>query len=88
MNQTQQTPAAAQDYVCSVWFERDRKQIDLSTTDGRTLVHLVDEDVDDAIESGYLRAPRGPLMSSRALNNDAAWKPMVVQYARDMGLIN
>lgn len=88
MTQPQKAPAAAQDYVCSVWFERDRKQIDLSTADGRTVVHLVDEEIDDAIESGNLRAPRGPLMSSRALNNDAAWKPLVIQYARDLGLIN
>lgn len=70
------------DYVCSTWFERDRQSITLTTPQGREVVSLWDDDVTDAVESGYLSPPRRPRPS------DDDWQPCVVAYARDMGLIN
>lgn len=70
------------DYVCSTWFERDRKSITLETPQGVEVVSLWDDAVDDAIESGYLSVPRRPRPS------DDDWQPCVVAYARDTGLIN
>lgn len=69
------------DYVCSTWFERDRKHISLETPRGRKIFDLWDEDVDDAIESGFLTVPRHPRPS------DTDWQPAAVSYARSFGLI-
>lgn len=78
---------ADDEYVCSVWFERDRANVSLSTPKGREIFSLWDDDVYGAIEDGYLPKPKGPLMCSRAMNDSAAWQPCAVAYARDMGLI-
>lgn len=76
-----------EDYVCSVWFERDRKNVSLETPKGRVVFELWDEAVDEAIEDGFLPTPRGPLMSSASLNDSRAWQPCAVAYAREAGLI-
>ena len=69
------------DCVCSTWFERDRKHIRLETPNGQTIFELWDEDVDEAIESGYLTTPRVPRPS------DADWQPCAVAYAVEMELL-
>lgn len=69
------------DYVCSTWFERDRANIRLETRRGRIVFNLWDEEVREAIEDGYLTAPRAPRPS------DADWQPHAVAYARSKGLI-
>lgn len=78
---------ADHEYVVSVWFERDRSNISLSTPKGREIFSLWDDDVHQAIEDGFLPKPRGPLMSSQALNSEKAWQPCAVEYARNQGLI-
>jgi hypothetical protein len=71
-----------EDYVCSTWFERDRQHVRLETPEGSTVFELWDEDVSEAIEDGFLTAPRVPRAS------DTEWQPHAVQYAIDMGLLN
>lgn len=73
-------------YVASVWFERDRANVSLSAPDGREIFSLWDDEVHEAIEDGFLRAPR-LAMSSRTLNDAAQWQPLLVDYAREQGLI-
>ena len=68
-------------YVCVTWFERDRQNVRLETPRGRVIFDLWDDDVTDAIDSGYLKVPRLP----RAI--DADWQPHAIDYARNMGLI-
>mgnify|MGYP000019327989 CR=1 FL=1 len=75
------------EYVCSVWFERDRTNVTLETPDGREIFSLWDDDVHEAIDDGFLPTPRGPLMSSRLMNDSDAWRPCAVEYARSQGLI-
>lgn len=75
------TPIADSELVCSTWFERDRAHVRLETPRGRVIFELWDEDVADAIESGYLQPPRHPRPS------DADWQPCAVAYARELGLI-
>ncbi len=70
-----------EDYVCTTWFERDRKHVRLETPRGRLVFELWDEEVDDAIESGYLSPPRVPRPSDRD------WLPSAVFYAVEMGLV-
>ena len=41
-------------YVCVTWFERDRQNVRLETPRGRVIFDLWDDDVADAIDSGYL----------------------------------
>lgn len=72
---------ADHEYVCSTWFERDRKMVSLATPNGRVIFELWDDQVDDAVESGYLPTPRRPRPT------DADWQPCAVAYARDMGLL-
>lgn len=72
---------ADSEYVCSVWFERDRAHVGLETPKGRTIFDLWDEDVAQAIEDDFLPTPKGPRPA------DADWQPCAVSYARDMGLI-
>lgn len=69
------------EYVCSTWFERDRRHVRLETPLGRLIFELWDEDVSEALESGLLPAPRFPRSS------DADWQPCAVEYARSQGLI-
>lgn len=68
-------------YVCSTWFERDRSLVQLETAEGEEIFSLWDDDVVDAIESGYLTTPRGPRPQ------DEDWLPHAIQYAKDWGLI-
>lgn len=70
---------ADHEYVCSTWFERDRKMVSLATPNGRVIFELWDDQVDEAVESGYLPMPRRPRPT------DADWQPCAVAYARDMG---
>lgn len=69
------------EYVCSTWFERDRKQVRLETPEGREIFCLNDDDVDQAIEDGYLTTPRVPRP------DDSDWQPHAVAYAREYQLI-
>ncbi len=69
------------DYLCYTWFERDRKNVRLETIKGREIFDLWDDEVDRAVEDGFLTIPRGP----RASNAD--WQPHAVAYAREKGLI-
>lgn len=69
-------------FEANVWFERDRKHVMLTDLlDGSTVVSLWDEEVDEAIESGYLAVPRRPRPS------DADWLPQLLDYARDTGAL-
>lgn len=72
---------ADSDYVCSVWFERDRANISLETPRGRVIFDLWDDDVHQAIEDGFLPTPGRPRPST------SDWQPCAVEYARSQGLI-
>ncbi len=72
---------ADHEYVASVWFERDRANVSLSTPEGREIFSLWDEDVGEAVEDGFLTTPRHPRPS------EEMWQPHLVAYARDQGLI-
>lgn len=71
----------ASEYVCTVWFERDRANICLETPAGRTVFDIWDGDVFEAIRDGFLTAPRAPRPS------EEDWQPHAVAYAIEMGLI-
>ena len=73
-------PMAA-DYVCTVWFERDRANVRLETPNGRTVFDLWDHDVLQAIEDGFLTTPSHPRPKDRD------WQPHAVAYALSMSLI-
>ena len=75
------------EYIASVWFERDRSYVSLSTPRGREIFCLWDDNVHQAIEDGFLTTPK-LMMSSRAQNDEAAWLPHLVNYAREQGLIS
>ncbi len=66
-------------YVCVTWFERDRQNVRLETPRGRVIFDLWDDDVTDAIDSGYLTVPRVPRAT------DADWQPHAAAFARDTG---
>lgn len=68
-------------YVCSTWFERDRAHIRLETPCGRVIFELWDEEVADAVESGYLTPPRHPRPT------DQQWLESALDYARGMNLL-
>jgi hypothetical protein len=68
-------------YVCTTWFERDRKHIRLETPKGRLVFDLWDEAVSEAIEDGFLSAPRHPRPG------DEDWQPCAVAYAKSQRLI-
>ncbi len=72
----------ASDYVCTVWFERDRSHVRLETSKGRTVFELWDDEVHQAIEDGFLTAPRVMRPS------DQDWQPHAVAYAVTKGLID
>lgn len=78
---TQFKPYTDNDYVVSTWFERDRAHIRLETRKGRVVFELWDDEVLDAIESGYLRVPRVPRPT------DADWHSSAVEYARELRMI-
>jgi hypothetical protein len=75
-------PIESGQYVCHTWFERGRANVRLETPNGREVFDLWDDDLAQAIEDGYLSAPRRPRPT------DADWQPHAVQYAVDMGLIS
>ena len=69
-------------YECSTWFERDRASVTLTnTTTNKEVFSLIDEEVNEAIDSGFLPTPRIPRPS------DADWLPCVIEYAKSQGLI-
>ena len=70
---------ADQQYVCVTWFERDRQNVRLETPRGRVIFDLWDDDVTDAIDSGYLTVPRVP----RPAGVD--WQPHALAFARETG---
>ena len=72
---------ADHEYVASVWFERDRAHLSLSTPGGREIFSLWDDDVAEEIDSGYLTTPRHPRPS------ESDWQPHLVAYARERDLI-
>jgi len=78
---TQFKPFTDTDYICSVWFERDRKHIRLETPNNRTIFELWDDDVDEAIADGFLPTPK--VLRPR----DEDWQPCAVAYARYYGMI-
>ena len=65
----------------SVWFERDRKHLALSRPAGSLVFELRDEQVDEAIEDGFLTSPRHPRP------RDEDWREHLVGYARYCGLL-
>ena len=69
------------EFVCVTWFERDRQNVRLETPRSRVIFDLWDDQVTDAIESGFLKVPRRPRP------NDTDWQPQAVAYARDIGLL-
>jgi hypothetical protein len=69
-------------FEASAWFERDRRNLSLTdNVTGDTVVSLWDDDVDEAIESGYLSTPRVPRAS------DSDWLNPLKAYADEYGLI-
>lgn len=74
-------PNESSDYACVTWFERDRAHIRLETPRGRVIFELWDEEVADAVESGYLTPPRHPRPS------DQQWLESALDYARGMNLL-
>ena len=56
----------------NTWFERDRAHVAL-TKNGETVVEWWDDDVQQAIEDGYL--------------NPRDWKGSAIEYAKEMGLL-
>ena len=78
---TQVTVESEDGLVCHTWFERDRKHIRLETEDGQEIFCLWDDDVDAAIEDGYLSTPRSPRP------DDSDWLAPAIEYAKSMGLL-
>lgn len=72
------------EYACVTWFERNRQNVRLETPRGRVIFDLWDEEVTDAVDSGYLTVPRIPQAPHA---NDADWQRHAVAYARDTGRI-
>jgi hypothetical protein len=69
-------------FECSVWFERDRKNVSLTDLlDGREIFSLWDDDVDQAIEDGFLSVPLVPRATEKQ------WLPHALGYARDAGYL-
>jgi hypothetical protein len=64
------------DLVVSVWFERDRKHLSLSTPQGHSVVDLWDDEIDQLVEDGFLTVPRHP----RPSEND--WRSHLLAYAQ------
>lgn len=80
-------PIRDHEYVVSVWFERDRANVTLSKPSGEEIFSLWDDAVFEAIEDGFLSAPKGPMFSSASMNDDEAWRSSVLAYAREFDLI-
>lgn len=59
-------------YEINTWFERDRAHVSLEK-DGETVVEWWDDDVQQAVEDGYL--------------NPRDWLGSAMEYAKEMGLI-
>ena len=65
-------------FSCNVWIERDRKVLTLNFM-GQEVLTLSDEDVDQAIDDGYLATPRGP----KPCEDD--WLNPLINYAYESG---
>ena len=81
VHQCRFSKARDHEFVCVTWFERDRQNVRLETPRGRVIFDLWDEEVSDAVVSGYLTVPRVPRPT------DADWQPHAVAFARDTGRI-
>lgn len=66
-------PKFVEPYHVETWFERDRAHVDLQDANDETIIEWWDEDVEQAIEDGFLD-PRDYYGSA-------------VQYAEEMGLL-
>lgn len=72
--------AGSDRYEASSWFERDRASLTLrDKLVGAQVITLWDTDVHDAIDSGYLTAPRHPRPT------DKAWVEPLLAYAHGTG---
>jgi hypothetical protein len=67
-------------FTCSAWFERDRAHLSLERN-GVEVFSLWDDEVSQAIEDGFLQAPKMPRP------RDSDWLPCAIDYARAQGLI-
>lgn len=67
-------------FECSTWFERDRRSLTL-TRNGTEVFSLWDDELDEAIETGFLVPPRKPRPS------DADWLQPAIDYAKSQGLL-
>lgn len=68
-------------YEANAWFERDNRQLTLlDLISNQYVVDLQGDDVDEAIESGYLSRPRAIRPS------DSDWVAPLLEYARSLGL--
>lgn len=69
-------------YDSDAWFERDNRQVTLTDrVTGKTVVSLVGEDYDQAVEDGFLSPPRHPRPG------DSDWLQPLLDYAREQGLL-
>jgi hypothetical protein len=69
-------------YEADVWFERDRANLSLrDTVMDAAVFSLWDEEVSQAIQNGFITAPRRPRP------NDADWLPALLDYATSQGLL-
>lgn len=69
-------------YEVNTWFERDRANVMLTEADtGREIFSLWDDDVEQAIQDGFLRPPR--VFRPR----DSDWLESAIEYAKSQGLI-
>jgi hypothetical protein len=70
-------------FTASTRFERDRSNVRLrDNLIEADIVDLWDEDVEQAINDGYLTAPSGPR------SEESDWLEPLLEYARGMGLLN
>ncbi|MEJ8837609.1 hypothetical protein [Ramlibacter sp. AN1133] len=68
-------------YTASAWFERDRAQLGLrDEVLDRDVLSLWDDDVRDAIDSGFLATPGRPRPS------ESEWLEPLLAYANEQGL--
>lgn len=70
-------------FTASTWFERDRKSVSLfDEVTQQEVFELWDDDVDQAIESGYLVVPKPSKCS------DEDWVEPLLDYARSQSLLH
>lgn len=70
-------------YESSAWFERDNAQVSLTDRlSGKTVIELAGDDLRQALEDGFLKAPRVPRAS------DSDWLEPLTDYAQSTGALN